>query len=84
MKSLSANQNSRPSIDRNALVAGILLALAAMPVLAEEPLRRQRRRSGGASELAAGPSVRPQVDIQLGCHGGHLRLSAIPLYRPEA
>ena len=32
-----ANRNSRPSIARNALAAGILLALGTMPVLAEEP-----------------------------------------------
>ena len=53
MLSSIANQDSRPSIDRNALAAGILLALAAMPVLAEEPA------SPAAEEEAAAANSPP-------------------------
>src|SRR5688572_21798001 len=37
MQSLPANHGSRPFVDRNALAAGILLAMAGIPVIAEEP-----------------------------------------------
>ena len=53
MLSFPANQDLRPFIDRNAVAAGILLALAAMPGLAEEPATTP------AAEEAAEPANTP-------------------------
>ena len=55
-------------LDRNALAAGILLALAATPALAEEPATTPAAEAGGGGDI---PGSRPargtQLDIQFRC-----------------